>query len=546
MTFTVRDADRAIHSHQHGSLLDLLVAGLSAEPETIEELDAALLRFVQPGPFKPLAGWQGGDCDEPYDAGICILDLAARLVATESTYSTPSRRGEILYRNTERDIETELPYHVSEDWQFVNRVDGWEGLAESRRQDRQSAPRLDARTVLYGRVADFIVGECVAARMPIAPGSPWAPPEGWSLVALPERAKAGQGVEAADAVAEIHARWLMTPRDDLGGRCPRDVLLDKREHLEWDLQDRCQQWSMLGQCPPPLGEETAAFRLGGMGTHENIVYYDLVRWLIGECWQRVVEPAADAAASAEPQADVSAWLRQVQDDWLNEPDWEDFGGRTAAEVIRDERQRIPMAMSGKEAMVDDDCPLCQMLGESISPMFWHLDGCNMDEDFPFSIHQRTRQQWEEEQRGHEEFNRKFEEEWKCRRAVLESEVPGSEPSDGLSIWTRSFSNPDVGQESPWIRLFGIGCHVAELTTDLKTPPGGETLVKSLGRCFGNMRAALNDPSAALLEPVIERFCETLGAAADSRPDLAMKCADLERQLCDFATMASGDERDLPF
>jgi hypothetical protein len=304
-------------------------------------------------------------------------------------------------------------------------------LAESRRQDRQSTPRLDARTVLYGRVADFIVAECVAARMAISPGSPWAPPEGWSLVALPERAKAGQGVEAADAVAEIHARWLMTPRDDLGGRCPRDVLLDKREHLEWDLQDRCQQWSMLGQCPPPLGEETAAFRLGGMGTHENIVYYDLVRWLIGECWQRVVEPVADDAASAEPQAGVLPWLRQVQDDWLNEPNWEDFSGRTPAEVIRDERRRIPMAMSGKEAMVDDDCPLCQMLGESTSPVFWHLDGCNMDEDFPFSICQRTRQQWEEEQRRHEEFTRKFEEEYKCRRAVLESELPGSEPRDGL-------------------------------------------------------------------------------------------------------------------
>ena len=78
MTFTIRDANRAIHSHQHGSFIDLLVAALSAEPETIEELEAALVRFVKPGAFRPLAGWHGGVCDEPYDAGICMLDSSVR------------------------------------------------------------------------------------------------------------------------------------------------------------------------------------------------------------------------------------------------------------------------------------------------------------------------------------------------------------------------------------------------------------------------------------------------------------------------------------
>ena len=146
-----------------------------------------------------------------------------------------------------------------------------------------------------------------------------------------------------------------------------------------------------------------------------------------------------------------------------------------------------MAMSGREAMVDDDCPLCQMLADSPGPMFWHLDGCNQDDDFPFSLHWRTRQEWEEEQRRHEEFNRKFDEECRCKRAVMDSALPGSEPGGAPSIWTRSFSSPDASEEGPWIRLFGIGCHLAELATDLKDPPGTAAFAESLGRSFGNLR-----------------------------------------------------------
>jgi hypothetical protein len=366
------------------------------------------------------------------------------------------------------------------------------------------------------------------------------------LRTLPERAKPGEPVNSSDAVAEIHARWLMTPREDLLGRSPRDVLLDKSDHLVWDLQDRCQQWSMLGACPPPLSRESAAFRFGGFGTHEIVLYYELVRHLVWKCWKRVVEPAADAAPAASPTADVLSWLRQAQEQWLSEPDWEDLSGRTPAAVIRCERERIPMACSGKEAMVDDDCPLCQMLGESSQPMFWHLDGCNMDDDFPFSIYCRTRQEWEEKQREREEFNRKFDEEWKQKQAESQDALPGGDETGSPSIWTQSFSNPDANDESPFVRLFGIGCHVAELGSDLKKLPDTRALAESLNRQFGNLRSALEDPSASLLPAVVERFCQELGAAAEARADLAEKCADLERQLREFAASASGEEDDIPF
>jgi hypothetical protein len=40
-------------------------------------------------------------------------------------------------------------------------------------------------------------------------------------------------------------------------------------------------------------------------------------------------------------------------------------------------------------------------------MFWHLDGCNMDEGFEFSFY-KTLEEFEEEERKREEFNREFE------------------------------------------------------------------------------------------------------------------------------------------
>jgi hypothetical protein len=346
-------------------------------------------------------------------------------------------------------------------------------------------------------------------------------------------------------MAEIHARWLMTPRDDLGGRAPRDVLLEKRHHLEWDLEDRCLQWSFTGACPPALSETSAAFRHGGFGTHENLLYYDLVRHLVWSGWRRVVQPVPGAPAAAESPAELSAWLCQVQEAWLGEPDWEDLSGRTPAEVVRMERQRIPMTAGHGEAIIDDDCPLCQMAAEFSGPMFWHLDGCNNDDDFPFSVYCRTRQEWENERRRREEFERDFEEQQQRRREVMQAGLPGNDEGAGESIWQRSFVDARVDDTGPWMRLFAIGCRLAELDVDVKTSPDTAGFVKSLGRHFGNLRSAVDAPSPALLEPVTERFRQELHELAEVRPDLAAKCADLDRELRELAAALDPDI-DAPF
>ena len=128
-------------------------------------------------------------------------------------------------------------------------------------------------------------------------------------------------------------------------------------------------------------------------------------------------------------------------------------------------------------------------GRWAGPMFWHLDGCNMDDDFPFSLYCRTRQEWEDKQRQQEEFDRQFDEQQRCRQERLAGRPAGERTGRGESVWKRSFSDPGPN-EGPWVTVFGIGCRLAELVVNLKTSPDGLAVVKSLGRHFGNLRSAV--------------------------------------------------------
>jgi hypothetical protein len=105
------------------------------------------------------------------------------------------------------------------------------------------------------------------------------------------------------------------------------------------------------------------------------------------------------------------------------------------------------------------------------------------------------------------------------------------------VWKRSFV-ADEGPDVPvGIRLFGIGSRLAELIVDLKQSKEHRPLIDQLNRDFGNLRevVAMSDAStgAALIEPVLERFCETLVAVGESREKLREQCEDLQGSLQRF-------------
>jgi hypothetical protein len=400
---TIRDAHRAIHGTLHGSDADRVVSALSAEPETIEELEAAVARFIkfedESGLFKH---FNEGIREETWDAGIVIIDLAARLAASESSYSSLQKHGHVRYHNGSFATDVWVAYQVPDDWRFINHIEGWETLAQSRRDERAAVPLLDARQVIYGKVAEFIVKEFLVDS-----------PLSWQVSSPRRGGREGSGwgrglLGAVEPIAEIHARWLMTPRRDLRNRSPREVLLEKREFIDLDLQSRAMQWSFLDEPPPGLSPESVAYRFGGFGTHEYVLYYDLVRYLLETCWQRVLR-VEDSRFIGEKSIDVKSEIERIErlkEDWLHTPQ-NDLHGMSPHDVIDRERRRLPVAVSAEHLVIDDDCPLCEMLAEDFAPTFWHLDGSHMDDDFPFSLY-LTREEWEEEQRQWEEFDRMWE------------------------------------------------------------------------------------------------------------------------------------------
>jgi hypothetical protein len=230
------------------------------------------------------------------------------------------------------------------------------------------------------------------------------------------------------------------------------VILEKLNFIDFDLHSRELQWSMLGECPPALPRSSQAYLGGGFGTHEYVVYYNFVRYLVGECWDRIRDYRSCVSGNAElehtgkvdaPSArptkvaehlsrpadstDVMAQcLQETGEAWLNSP-CEELGGRIPIAIIESERRRIPLIISAKEVLFDD-CPLCEMLaedmGETLGPGFFHLDGSNMDPLFEFSTY-LTREEWEAEERRWEEYNEEFARQWAKDHPL--SEAPGGEP-----------------------------------------------------------------------------------------------------------------------
>lgn len=371
----IADANHTISGDLHGSMTDPLVAALTAEPETIEEFQTALERFIKTeSDWTPLRGFVAHENTEPYDAGIVYIDLAARVIGVESTYSSPSKDGMVRVPNefADDDDDIHVPYRLPDDWIIEYSIPSYEGVSHRRRTERALARPFDARPMLYGRpLIKFIVDEIFQA----------------------------EDLNAEDLFTHIHAKWLMTPREYLRGRTPREILLEKQDFISFDLHSRSAQWSFTKKSPAPLSSDSFAYVNAAFGIHEAVVYYYLIRFLLGECATRL-EQEGEFSIDNEIER-----LSKLRDAWLRESS--EFGERAPVQILDFERRRINMTVSAQESLIDEDCPCCVAMSEDFdTPMFWFLDGCNMDYQFEFSFY-KTREEWEAEQRRYEEFNREF-------------------------------------------------------------------------------------------------------------------------------------------
>ena len=387
------DAHNILTGIVHGSVADSTVAALSAEPETIKELEIALSRYIKSGETGEFASFRtSSEIDPtPWDAGLVVIDLAARVVASDSTYLDPGPEGSVYYHDGKKRTDIPISYHLPDDWRFVKSVEAYQWCAGRRRSERQAKAPLDARTVLYGSpMIEFVHGAAMQLR---------------NKTRIPTGDHEQDRETAIREIVQFHATWLTTEREDLRGRSPRDVMLEKQNMIDLDMDSRCLQWSIQSEGPPCLPVDSFAYRYGGFGIHEWIVYYDLVRFLLWTAVEKTVSTAS---------------LTQIKNEWLVRP-YRDYDRRTPANIIDNERRRLPITATAEEIMLDEDCECCRMMAMEtevgFGPTFWHLDTSNMEEEFAFSTC-LTRQEWEAETREREEFDRQWEIEREARRQAM--------------------------------------------------------------------------------------------------------------------------------
>jgi hypothetical protein len=476
-----------------------VLASLSAEPESLAELAEAVRRYEPEHRVFDRPGESAGGDEDEAAGPWCLVDLAGRTVVAGGGFDLPDPRG--AYEADAEDDARGFPIvwlDTPADWRFLQAGDDWRAVVAARAASRAAAPRVDARAVLFGpplleHLADGVLAAAAAGDV--------------------------DEQREQEQTRALHARWLLTARADLGGRAPREALLADRHRIAWDMEHRSEQWSLQRHAAPPLPPDSSAYRLGGFGTVEVVLYFDLVRALLAQAW----ELARREPRPARPS--LVRLLAEFRDRWLHEPSEATDFFLPPAELIESERRRMPVTSGGSH--LHADCPICQAEAEGdFGPAFLCFDGhhLELEDEFAFSLCE-TREEWEREQ----ERDRKFMEE--MDRKDRERAAGGPDAADPLlgSVWKSSFVDWDAvaGDASPVDGLLALGFPLAELTCHLRDGPGGVELLRALNGAYADLRASQD---AAAKGSAAGAFRELLEVVARTFPDLTPRCADLQSRL----------------
>jgi hypothetical protein len=381
-------------------------AVLSAEPETWEDWSVALRRYLPQHQLlsqgRAMPDLAAATALEPW----CLLDLRGKTVILGDRF--PHFENGSYSREDDEDDEgagspgsastqepsglpdaplawVEVPSH----WHVQDATAGWEQVVQHRAAAASGSERIDTRAILQGDP----LFRYLAARVMGA-----------------ERIPAWNSEEEYRATKRIHADWLMTPRDDLGGRIPREILHESRERMQWELERRGQQWSRQGFAPQGLSRESAAYRYAPWGTAEVVLYFEMIRAVLEQAWnlrRRAVPglPAPADAVSADLPIpanveELAGALATCAARWWDAP-YEGDPDELAPRVMVDqERRKMPissefpeMGAPGPEFASRGRCGPC---------LIW-FDGhhLELEDDFAFSLI-TDQDEWEEIQGSYAE------------------------------------------------------------------------------------------------------------------------------------------------
>ena len=381
---------------------------------------------------------------------------------------------------------------------------------------------------------------------------------------------------------EVHRDWLMTPREDLDGLYPRQMLHggdDWIGSLVWGQRLRFEQGKGRGQIVA-APKDCYGYHHAPMGCEEMAIYFDLCRELINASWfwcqsdnatleQRsesltgpfVIDQTLPAetsrlavSESASEREALIGFLNDVRLDWLTSP-FE--GGSVPAFILECSRRRVPRGAGveivgmdqrqGKQHIIDCDCPICIMMAEGkMGVGFCSIDGhhLDLDDEFAFSMHE-THEAWEAQQQEFAEMSARWAKEDAERKQQIDAgEI---EKDDFASAWSGVISEaPLPGDAGGKLKLaFLLSEIVTEIqqanasqetspSTPTTTVPITSASITQLNADFTSYRNSSRDE----LPATAKKLNTTLEQIAVAYPELIPRIADFQSRI--FETARNSD------
>jgi len=505
-----------------------LWATMSEDPANWDEVAGYWPRYCCPAVCEFVDGLPIGPCDREQvftaldgHGNWLAIDLIQKRIFTGSDVQPLGREATLALVTDEKGKQhCPLPFRLPPWWELHEAATA--NVVLMRRQSEILIPRTDRPFLFGSRMIEDLAGRILQV---VADNR--LPDE-----VLDER-------EAADALhaltVEVHRDWLMTPREELGARCPRDLLHgahDWSDAIIWGQRRRFEDGAPMTAAP----DDVVGYADAPMGREEMIIYFDLCREVIGSGWfwcGKEIEASGkwELDTINDRHTNLMAFLSDVRDSWLEQP-FE--GGSPPSFIIECSRRRVPRGsqvpiagMEGEESeqhVTDCDCPICDMMASGMFGVgFTSLDGhhLDLDDEFAFSTHEFI-EGWQREQDDYRAFNEKFNREQAERDARI---AAGENEKD---VYASAWSNPMVDGKLPGDTQghLKLSFRLAEIISDLEQADAPNETIKNLNGAFREYR------EHAMADRVAARA--NLGAILDDiaqqYPDLLPKIADFQSQV----------------
>jgi hypothetical protein len=339
----------------------------------------------------------------------------------------------------------------------------------------------------------------------------------------------------------VHRDWLMTPREDLDGRMPRELLhgaIEWINRVTWGQRLRFEDGGLMVAAP----DDWDRFATAPMGSQEMCIYFDLCRELInaGWFWCEGDDGIHSEHASESAVSWLIAFLKDVKEDWLNSS-FE--GGSTPGFIIECDRRRVPrgagVAIQGihgvesERHIADCDCPICEMMADGMFGIgFTSIDGhhLELDDEFAFSMHE-TREAWEAQQREYEEFSAEMD-----RKQAERKQTEACDPFG--TAWSGVHHDGTIpGDRGGYLKMaFMIG----EIVSDLQRLEAEQEEIKTLNDGFASYRRSDGSFSSG------EHLIEILQIISERYPELISKAADMQSRIDEATRPVACDDSDLGY